>query len=240
MAYDDASPAEDVPDTVMPRGAPCMCGKKCRGRSGTAVFLGLFLLSLTLHAVTLVCYLDLRSEVKREITHQKRDSMVTPAGVDLADPVGVLPPGHPRVDTSHSEEDRELIRNEPVLKCSFGVFEAPKLRLQTGLAAKLTRRVDWDFPTNHCLILAQHSGISRYLLSVAAETEYKTFSRNIWSGCVSINHSNSRSSIGAGFPGPRKVRHGWQLIRDVDVNYTLSQLGGVLHDSAHRSLRGRH
>ncbi|MEQ2164153.1 hypothetical protein GOODEAATRI_003627 [Goodea atripinnis] len=75
MAYDDASHAEDVPDTVMPRGAPCMCGKKCRGRSGTAVFLGLFLLSLTLHAVTLVCYLDLRSEVKREITHQKRDSM---------------------------------------------------------------------------------------------------------------------------------------------------------------------
>ncbi|MEQ2206351.1 hypothetical protein XENOCAPTIV_028244 [Xenoophorus captivus] len=110
MAYDDASPAEDVPDTVMPRGAPCMCGKKCRGRSGTAVFLGLFLLSLTLHAVTLVCYLDLRSEVKREITHQKRDSMVTPAGVDLADPVGVLPPGHPRVDTSHSEEDREVYR----------------------------------------------------------------------------------------------------------------------------------
>lgn len=110
MACDDASPADDFPDTVMPRGAPCMCGKKCRGRSGSAVFLGLFLLSLTLHAVTLVCYLDLRSEVKREITHQKRDSVVTRAGVDLDDPVGVLPPGHPRMDTGsrHSEEDREV------------------------------------------------------------------------------------------------------------------------------------
>lgn len=92
-----------------------MCGKKCRGRSGSAVFLGLFLLSLTLHAVTLICYLDLRSEVKREITHQKRDSMLTPAGVDPADPVGVLPPGHPRVHTGSSEEGLE-VKKIPVMR----------------------------------------------------------------------------------------------------------------------------
>lgn len=49
--------------------------------------------------------------------------------------------------------------------------------------------------------------------------------RNIWSGCVSINCSNSHSFIGSGFPGPRKVRHSWQLVRDVDVNCTLSRLG---------------
>lgn len=92
------SPAEDFPDKVMPRAAPCTCSKKCRGRSGSVVFLGLFLLSLCLHAVTLVCYLDLRSEVKREIIHQKRDSMLTLAGSDLADPAAVLSPGHPRLD----------------------------------------------------------------------------------------------------------------------------------------------
>lgn len=55
------------------------------------VFLGLFLLSLCLHAVTLVFYLDLRSEVRREIIHQKRDSVLTLAGSDLADPTVFLP-----------------------------------------------------------------------------------------------------------------------------------------------------
>lgn len=63
------------------------------------VFLGLFLLSLSLHAVTLVCYLDLRSEVKREIIHQKRDTMLTFAGIDPADPAAVLAPGQPRPDS---------------------------------------------------------------------------------------------------------------------------------------------
>lgn len=86
----------------MPRAAPCMCNKKCRSRSSSVVFLGLFLLSLSLHAVTLVCYMDLRSEVKREIIHQKRDSMLTLAGNDLADPAAVLSPGHPRLDSGSS------------------------------------------------------------------------------------------------------------------------------------------
>lgn len=40
-----------------------------------------------------------------------------------------------------------------------------------------------------------------------------------------VNHSNSRSFVSSGYPGPRKVRHSWQLVRDVDVNYTLSLLG---------------
>ncbi|KAK5897273.1 hypothetical protein CesoFtcFv8_010347 [Champsocephalus esox] len=74
--------------------APCTCNKKCRSRSSSGVFLGLFLLSLSLHAVTLVCYLDLRSEVKREIIHQKRDSIMTLAGSDMADPAALLSPGH--------------------------------------------------------------------------------------------------------------------------------------------------
>lgn len=98
----DGSPAEDFPDKVMPRAAPCTCNKKCRSRSSSVVFLGLFLLSLSLHAVTLVCYLDLRSEVKREIIHQKRDSMLTLAGSDLADPAAVLSTGHPRLDSGSS------------------------------------------------------------------------------------------------------------------------------------------
>ena len=84
----------------MPGAAPCTCGKKCRGRGGgSLVFLGLFLLSLSLHAITLVCYLDLRSEVKREIIHQKRDSVLTLSGGDLADPAAVLSLGPPRPDS---------------------------------------------------------------------------------------------------------------------------------------------
>ncbi|KAF1384517.1 hypothetical protein PFLUV_G00121050 [Perca fluviatilis] len=107
----DGSSAEDFPDKVMPRAAPCTCGKKCRSRSSSVVFLGLFLLSLSLHAVTLVCYLDLRSEVKREIIHQKRDTMS-----DLADPATVLSPGLPRLDSGSSRgaeghEEKLLHRN---------------------------------------------------------------------------------------------------------------------------------
>lgn len=115
------SPAqqEHFPDKVMPlraaAAAPCTCNtnKKCTrsSRSSSAVFLGLFLLSLSLHAVTLVCYLDLRSEIKREIIHQKRDSILTLAGSDLADPAAVLSlPGHPRPDSgsSRSAEEHEV------------------------------------------------------------------------------------------------------------------------------------
>jgi hypothetical protein len=67
----------------MPRPLPCTCNKKCKTRSSSAIFFGLFLLSLSLHVITLVCYLDLRSEVKREIVHQKRDSIWS--GGDLPD-----------------------------------------------------------------------------------------------------------------------------------------------------------
>lgn len=81
------------------------------------MFLGLFLLSLTLHAVTLVCYLDLRSQVKREIIHQKRDSVMTLAGVtsDLADPAEVLSLSHPvRLDSGSSRggESREVKKKQ--------------------------------------------------------------------------------------------------------------------------------
>ncbi|XP_056456877.1 ectodysplasin-A isoform X1 [Gadus chalcogrammus] len=79
----DASSQEDFPGEVMPRPLPCTCNKKCKTRSSSAIFFGLFLLSLSLHVITLVCYLDLRSEVKREIVHQKRDSIWS--GGDLPD-----------------------------------------------------------------------------------------------------------------------------------------------------------
>lgn len=97
MMARDGSPAEDFPEKVMTGAAPCTCPKKCRSRSGSGVFLGLFLLSLCLHAVTLVFYMDLRSEVRREINHQKRDSILTLAGSDPADP-SVFSPGAPRPD----------------------------------------------------------------------------------------------------------------------------------------------
>lgn len=93
----DGSPAEDFPEKVMTGAAPCTCPKRCRSRSGSVAFLGLFLLSLCLHAVTIVFYMDLRSEVRRELIHQKRDSILTLAGSDPADP-SVFAPGPPRLD----------------------------------------------------------------------------------------------------------------------------------------------
>lgn len=96
MAHDDSA-AEVFREKATHGAAPCTCPKKCRSRSGSVVFLGLFLLSLCLHAVTLVFYLDLRSEVRREIIHQKRDSILTLAGSDPADP-SVFSPGPQRLD----------------------------------------------------------------------------------------------------------------------------------------------
>lgn len=106
----------------MPGVAPCTCSKKCRSRSSSVVFLGLFLLSLCLHAITLVCYLDLRSEVKRELIHQKRDSMLTHAGSDPADPAAVLsPPGNPRLDPGSRDgrEVKHLINETPAKELLF-------------------------------------------------------------------------------------------------------------------------
>lgn len=107
MARDD-SPAEDFPEKAMHGAAPCTCPKKCRSRSGSVVFLGLFLLSLCLHAVTLVSYMDLRSEVRREIIHQKRDSIMALAGSDPADP-SAFSPGPQRLDPGSGGDGHEVI-----------------------------------------------------------------------------------------------------------------------------------
>lgn len=110
------SSGEDFPGKVMPSADPCTCNKKCRSRSSSVVFLGLFLLSLSLHAVTLVCYLDLRSEVKREIIHQKRDSPLTAVGTDLVDPAEVFAPGHPRMDTGVERPEEVTINRKKRVK----------------------------------------------------------------------------------------------------------------------------
>lgn len=113
----DGSSAEEV----MHRAAPCTCIKECW--SGGVVFLGLFLLSLCLHAVTLVFYLDLRAEVRREIIHQKRDSVLTLAGSDLADPTVFLP-GHPRLNSGSNlggEERHEVKNKQTHLKVRFKI-----------------------------------------------------------------------------------------------------------------------
>ncbi|XP_055500088.1 ectodysplasin-A isoform X3 [Leucoraja erinacea] len=47
----------------------CNCRRQC---NNCGVFLGFFVLSLCLHLLTLVCYLDLRSEVKRELMQQQQ------------------------------------------------------------------------------------------------------------------------------------------------------------------------
>lgn len=107
--------AEDFPGNAMHGAAPCTCPKKCRSRSGSVAFLGLFLLSLGLHAVTLAFYMDLRSEVRREIIHQKRDSVLTLAGSDPADP-SVFSPGPQQVEPG-SGGDRHEVKKKKKKAC---------------------------------------------------------------------------------------------------------------------------
>ncbi|KAJ7995897.1 hypothetical protein DPEC_G00231470 [Dallia pectoralis] len=90
----------------------CVCRRQC---DNCKVFLGLFILSLSLHVVTLFCYLDLRSEVKREIL-QNRDEAVSPGRyspvfqlLDISYPTGLqnrLPLGNSEENSDHTE-DRE-------------------------------------------------------------------------------------------------------------------------------------
>lgn len=56
---------------------PCTCKKRCNNCN---IFLGFFILSLSLHFITLSCFLDLRSEVKREIALKKRESASAVSG----------------------------------------------------------------------------------------------------------------------------------------------------------------
>ncbi|XP_041930292.1 ectodysplasin-A-like isoform X2 [Alosa sapidissima] len=56
---------------------PCTCKKRCNNCN---VFVGVFILSLSLHLITLSCFLDLRSEVKREIALNKRESASAVSG----------------------------------------------------------------------------------------------------------------------------------------------------------------
>lgn len=141
----------------MPIAAPCTCSKKCRSRSSSVVFLGLFLLSLTLHAVTLVCYLDLRSQVKREIIHQKRDSVMTLAGSDLADPAEVLSLSHPvRLDSGSSRggESREVKKNKDLMKRHRSFFKATLLSFLTRrLFVFIHLRSVLLFPVSRCQVL---------------------------------------------------------------------------------------
>ncbi|MFT7811034.1 ectodysplasin-A isoform X1 [Arapaima gigas] len=83
-----------------PLSAGCPCRKQC---SSCRVFLGFFALSLSLHLVTLVCYLDLRSEVKREISQKGREEPVAAAAVGLG-----LPP--PPATRHRAAEQQQQVR----------------------------------------------------------------------------------------------------------------------------------
>ncbi|XP_048461133.1 ectodysplasin-A-like isoform X1 [Rhincodon typus] len=82
------------------------CRKQC---TNCGMFLGFFALSLCLHLVTLLCYLDLRSEVKRELRPQ---SSSVGSAEDLAD-ASFLPlePGEHLLETpSTATADWEYTR----------------------------------------------------------------------------------------------------------------------------------
>ncbi|XP_060768241.1 ectodysplasin-A isoform X2 [Neoarius graeffei] len=61
-----------VTESASKPAVKCACQSRCGGGGGSwKVFAGLFALSLALHLVTLACYVELRSEVAREIRIQK-------------------------------------------------------------------------------------------------------------------------------------------------------------------------
>ncbi|KTG46173.1 hypothetical protein cypCar_00010312, partial [Cyprinus carpio] len=79
--------------------AACECQSQC---NNCKIFLSLFILSLSLHLVTLFCYLDLRSELKREISQKNKDEVSSMGSVphyETTAPVLRLPDtDHPTID----------------------------------------------------------------------------------------------------------------------------------------------
>uniref|UniRef100_A0A8C2HSR0 Ectodysplasin-A n=1 Tax=Cyprinus carpio TaxID=7962 RepID=A0A8C2HSR0_CYPCA len=85
----------------------CECQSQC---NNCKIFLSLFILSLSLHLVTLLCYLDLRSELKREISQKNKDEVSSAGPVphyEATAPVLRLP------DTDHpTTDDQSRWRDE--------------------------------------------------------------------------------------------------------------------------------
>lgn len=79
--------------------AACECQSQC---NNCKIFLSLFILSLSLHLVTLFCYLDLRSELKREISQKNKDEVSSTGPIphyEATAPVLRLPDtDHPTID----------------------------------------------------------------------------------------------------------------------------------------------
>ncbi|XP_052448621.1 ectodysplasin-A isoform X2 [Carassius gibelio] len=94
----------------------CECQRQC---NNCKIFLSLFILSLSLHLVTLFCYLDLRSELKREITQKNKDEVSSAGPVphdEAAAPVLRLPDtDHPTTDVQSRWRDEHTRGLERVI-----------------------------------------------------------------------------------------------------------------------------
>ncbi|KAL6479645.1 hypothetical protein MHYP_G00106780 [Metynnis hypsauchen] len=72
----------------------CACTRSC---GSCRFFFGFFVVSLSLHVITLSCFLDLRSEVKRELSQTKREPTISAAAGDVRRP---SVPADPEVNAS--------------------------------------------------------------------------------------------------------------------------------------------
>uniref|UniRef100_A0A672PI97 Ectodysplasin-A n=1 Tax=Sinocyclocheilus grahami TaxID=75366 RepID=A0A672PI97_SINGR len=96
--------------------AACECQSQC---NNCKIFLSLFILSLSLHLVTLFCYLDLRSELKREISLKNKDEVSSTGLVphyEATAPVLRLPDtDHPTIDDQSRWRDEHTRGLERVI-----------------------------------------------------------------------------------------------------------------------------
>lgn len=96
----------------------CACQSRCRsGGESWKAFAGLFAMSLALHFVTLACYVELRSEVEREIRIQKSGS-----GVE-APPVPVRAGGEGEVHEQVRFRTTDKTPPQPLMYCSVKARE---------------------------------------------------------------------------------------------------------------------
>ncbi|XP_035388128.1 ectodysplasin-A-like isoform X2 [Electrophorus electricus] len=86
----------------------CTCKKNC---NNCKLFFGFFIVSLSLHVITLSCFLDLRSEVKRELLQTKREPMLTVGTEDESKPTEHADPEESANDVFFGSDAETQIQN---------------------------------------------------------------------------------------------------------------------------------
>ncbi|KAK3509003.1 hypothetical protein QTP70_017144 [Hemibagrus guttatus] len=205
----------------------CACQSRCGGGGSWKAFAGLLALSLALHLVTLVCYVELRSEVEREIRVQK-----TGNGIEG-------PPVPARGAGEVHEQLFSLASSSAILTgqlLSYSHWPAPQLFSLASSSAILTGQLlsysHWSAPQLFSLV-SSSAILTGQLLSYSHWPAPQLFSL-VSSSAILTGHSPNRNGEAPSyFPGrPRYLLVSSSVLLVKGPNFSPPQLFSLASSSA--------